>query len=288
MKTPGERLRELIARPMPTLLPLAMDPLSARTAEAAGFEALYLGGGALGYVKACTEANLTLTQMTQAGQEIRAVCNLPLVLDGAGGYGDPMHIYHTICSAESAGFAAIELEDQLLPKRVHHHIGIEHCIPLDLMVHKIRVAVSARQDPNFVIIGRTNACRSDSLDEALRRGEAYRRAGADMLLVLPKTADQARTIAERLGGPLFYMMLGGVASIGMSLGELGQLGYRLVGDSITPFYARHRAFRLSLEALAHHLPDPTLNQEMAREAAHVHEVIGLERWLEIERRSVES
>jgi 2-methylisocitrate lyase-like PEP mutase family enzyme len=123
MKTGAARLRELIRREVPAVVPLVLDPISAKMAQAAGFEALYLGGGTLGYVKTCTEANLTLTQMAQTGLEIRAASDLPLILDGACGYGDPMHLHHTIAMAEAAGFAAIEIEDQLLPKRAHHHIG---------------------------------------------------------------------------------------------------------------------------------------------------------------------
>jgi methylisocitrate lyase len=269
------------------MVPLVLDPMCAKLAQAAGFEALYLGGGTLGYVKTCTEANLSLTQMAQAGLEIRAACDLPLILDAACGYGDPMHMRHTMATAEAAGFAAIELEDQLIPKRAHHHIGIEHLIPTELMVHKIREAVAARRDPDFVIIGRTNACRSAGLDEALRRGEAYRRAGADMLLVLPKTPEEARAIGERLGGPLFYMMLGGVASLDMTMAELGALGYRLVNDGMTPLYARQRALRLSYEALARGEPDPTVAGHYDEETRLIHEVIGLDKLLEIERRTVE-
>jgi 2-methylisocitrate lyase-like PEP mutase family enzyme len=287
MKSAAARLRELIAGEQPCVVPLVLDPISARLAQGAGFEALYLGGGTLGYVKTFTEANLTLTQMAQTGLEIRAACELPLILDAACGYGDPMHLRHTIATAEAAGFAAIELEDQLIPKRAHHHIGIEHLIPMDLMVHKIREAVAARRDPDFVVIGRTNACRSDGLDEALRPAGAYRRAGADMLLVLQKKPEEVRAIGERLGGPLVYFMLGGVASMEMSLDEMGRLGYRIVCDAITPFYARHKALRLAYEALARHQPDPTIAGAYKEEDRHVLETIGLDAMLEIERRTVE-
>ncbi len=224
MKTAAATLRELIARDTPSVVPLALDPLGALQAQAAGFEALYLGGGAMGYVKTATEAHLSLTQMAQAALEIRAACALPLILDGQCGWGDPMHVQHTIAVAEAAGFAAIEIEDQLMPKRAHHHVNVEHLIPAELMVEKIRVAAATRRDRDFVIVGRTNACRTDGLDEALRRAEAYRRAGADMLFALHETPEQARAIGERIEGPLFYMMLGGVASIGMSIAELGRLG----------------------------------------------------------------
>ncbi len=287
MKTGAARLRELMTRELPVVVPLVLDPISAKLAQGAGFEALYLGGGTLGYVKTCTEANLSLTQMAQAGLEIRAASDLPLILDGACGYGDPMHLHHTIAMSEAAGFAAIEIEDQLLPKRAHHHVGIEHLIPQELMEHKIREAVAARRDPDFMIIGRTNACRTHGLDEALRRAEAYRRAGADMLLVLPKTPEEARAIGERIEGPLFYFMLGGVDSMGMTLEELGGLGYRFVCDAITPLYARQKALRLCYEALAKGLPDPTLAGNYKEEDHMIHQAIGLEQLLEIERRTVE-
>jgi len=124
-------------------------------------------------------------------------------------------------------------------------------------------------------------------DEALRRAEAYKRAGADMLLVLPKTPEQARAIGERLEGPLFYMMLDGLGSIGMSMTELGQLGYKLVTDSVTSFVARHKAMRLSYEALAQGLPDPTVGADLAEETRRIHDLICLQGLLDVERRSVE-
>lgn len=280
-------LRRLIQRTTPALVPLVLDPISARMAQAEGFEAMYLGGGMMGYLKTSTEAHVSLTQMVQAGVEIRAASPLPLILDGQCGWGDPMHMQHTVAMAEAAGFAAIEIEDQLMPKRAHHHINIEHLIPQDLMVEKIKVAVATRRDPDFVIIGRTNPCRTDTLDEALRRAEAYRRAGADMLLLLPKEPEQARAIGERIEGPLFYMMLGGLSSIGMSVAELGQLGYRLVIDSVTPFLARQKALRLSYRALAQGLPDPTLGAGAGEEVQHIHSLIGLDGMLDIERHTVE-
>ena len=286
-QTPTARLRALIAREIPATIPLALDPISAKIAERAGFEALYLGGGTLGYVKTGTEANLSLTQMVQAGIEIRAASTLPLILDGQCGWGDAMHVRYTMNTAEAAGFAAIEIEDQLMPKRAHHHIGIEHLIPVEHMVEKIKVAVSARRDPNFIVIGRTNACRTPDIDDAVRRAEAYKNAGADMLLILPKTPEEARTIGERVEGPLLYMALRGIASIGMTNAELGRLGYRLVVESLTPFYAAQRALRLCYESLARGEQDPALVGDIEEENRHIHAVIGLPDMLAIERRTVE-
>jgi methylisocitrate lyase len=282
--------RELIAGPRPLLAPLVLNPIMARLAEQAGFEAAYLGGGSTGYMKCVTEANLNITELCQAAQDIRAVSSLPLVLDGACGFGDPMHMHRTIGMTEAAGFAAIEIEDQILPKRAHHHIGIEHVVPTELMVAKIREACAARRNPETVIIGRTNAARMISLDEALRRGEAYRKAGADMIYVLAKTPEQVRTIGERLGGPMMLLTSDDRRrAVGLSLDELGRLGYRLVCDASTPFMAMHKALRECYAAMAREADDPTLGTGGAKaEQERVHATIGLEAMLAIERATVET
>ena len=93
------------------------------------FKAIYLSGGSLGWLKCVTEANLTLPEMAQVAVELRSVCKLPIVLDAGGGWGDPAHMHRTIALSEAAGFDAIELEDQLLPRRFHHHVGVEHLVP---------------------------------------------------------------------------------------------------------------------------------------------------------------
>ena len=157
-------LRARLQDPLPVTAPLVLNPLMARMVEAAGFSAGYLGGGATGYQKVALEANLNLTEMCQAAIDIRAVSSLPLILDGACGYGDPMHMHRTVGMAEAAGFAAIEIEDQLVPKRAHHHVGIEHMIPVELMAAKVKESVAARRSHDFLIIGRTNAMRASTLE----------------------------------------------------------------------------------------------------------------------------
>jgi 2-methylisocitrate lyase-like PEP mutase family enzyme len=213
---------------------------------------------------------------------------LPLILDGACGWGDPMHMHHTIRMAEAAGFAAIEVEDQLLPKRAHHHIGIEHIIPLDLMLAKVRECLAARRSRDFLIIARTNAARSEGLDEALRRGEAMHKAGADILLVLPGKPDHIGIIAERLPAPLMFMMSGArLTSSGLTMPEWGDLGYRLFVDASTPFMAMHHALRDCYAAMARGEPDPLIGSDTRGEQRVVHETIGLEAMLAIEKRTVE-
>ncbi len=283
-------LREMIAGPEPVLAPLVLNPLMAKLAENAGFRALYLGGGATGYLKVHLEANLTLTEMCQAAVEIGAASPLPLIFDAAAGFGDPMHVRHTIAMSEAAGFQAIEIEDQWLPKRAHHHIGLEHMVEKERMAAKVAEAVRARRNPDFLIVARTNAVRASTLEDGLRRAETYREAGADLLLLSPRDAEEARFIAERLGGPLMYLASpGGLADIGLSAQEMADMGWKLIADPQTQFLALYdTAKRLYAEmAAAFSAPRRTPEAWKALQD-ELHDDIGLETLLEIERRTVET
>jgi methylisocitrate lyase len=228
--------------------------------------------------------------MCQAALDIRAVSSLPLILDGACGFGDPMHMHRTIGMSEAAGFAGIEIEDQLMPKRAHHHVGIEHMIPMDLMAAKVKEAVAARRDPEFLIIGRTNAMRKNDMDEALRRGEAYRKAGADVLLLaLAYRPEQVRTIGERLGGPLMYLChRGGLKGLGMTLDDLGGLGYRIVADPSTALLAAFATWKRLYADLAEGFGVRSRDTtEWTPTEKEMLDLIGIERLLAIERATVE-
>jgi methylisocitrate lyase len=282
-------LRERLNDTLPVTAPLVLNPLMARMAEAAGFSAGYLGGGATGYAKVALEANLNLTEMCQAALDIRAVSGLALILDGACGYGDPMHMHRTVGMAEAAGFEAIEIEDQLVPKRAHHHVGIEHMIPVDLMAAKVREAVAARRSRDFLIVGRTNAVRASTMDDALRRGEAYRSAGADLVLLsMAHRPEQLRLIAERLGGPLMYLAgRGGLAGLGMSLKDLGALGYRIVADPSTPLLAAFQAWKKVYADLAADFGAAQPKIDWSPVEHEMLKVIDIEKLLAVERATVE-
>jgi methylisocitrate lyase len=282
-------IRALMQGPLPVTAPLVLNPLMARMAQAAGFPAGYLGGGATGYQKVALEANLNLTEMCQAALDIGAVSPLPLILDGACGYGDPMHMHRTIGMSEAAGFAGIEIEDQLVPKRAHHHAGIEHMIPAELMAAKVAEAVAARRSPDFLIIARTNGVRASTMDDALRRGELYKKAGADVLLLsMAHRPEQLRAIAERLGGPLMYLTgRGGLAGLGMTLADLGGLGYRIVADPSTPLLAAYEAWQRTYAELRGAFGAGTPPRDWGVLEKDMLSVIGLERLLAVERATVE-
>ena len=282
-------LRALMQGPLPVTAPLVLNPLMARMVEQAGFPAGYLGGGATGYQKVSLEANLNLTEMCQAALDIGAVSSLPLILDGACGYGDPMHMHRTIGMSEAAGFAGIEIEDQLLPKRAHHHAGIEHMIPAELMAAKVQAAVSARRNPDFLIIARTNGVRASTMDDALRRAELYRKAGADVLLLsMAHRPEQLRAIAARLGGPLMYLTgRGGLAGLDMTLADLGGLGYRIVADPSTPLLTAYEAWQRTYAELRQAFGARSEPRDWSALEHDMLRVIGLETLLAVERATVE-
>jgi 2-methylisocitrate lyase-like PEP mutase family enzyme len=282
-------LRARLHDALPVTAPLVLNPLMARMVEAAGFPAGYLGGGATGYAKVALEANLNLTEMCQAALDIRAVSALPLILDGACGYGDPMHMHRTVGMAEAAGFAAIEIEDQLVPKRAHHHVGIEHMIPIELMAAKVKEAVAARRSPDFLIVGRTNAMRASTMDDALRRGDAYRKAGADLVLLsMAHQPEQLRAIAERLGGPLMYLAgRGGLAGSGLTLKDLGGLGYKIVADPSTPLLAAFVAWKKVYADLAQDFGSAQAKADWSPVEHEMLKVIDIEALLAVERATVE-
>jgi methylisocitrate lyase len=289
-----QSLRELLDGPAPVRAPLVLDPLMARLAEKAGFEAVYLGGGGLGYAKTFLEANLNASEMAQAGVDIAAATSLPVVLDGACGWGDAMHLQRTIALVEAAGFAAIELEDQVFPKRAGHHVGEDETAPPEVLEAKIRSAVAARRNPDFLIIARTNVATSDP-DDALRRCEAYRAAGADVLLPATGAVRDPEVILDlgrQLGPPLMFLTPpGGLANTGLSLGDLHDAGYRLIVDAMSLQLLVYELLKAGYAELASEgfaIQPGRPPEDWWKLVGEVHETIDLDKLLDIEREGAET
>src|SRR4029453_15815901 len=150
------------------------------------------------------------------------------------GFGDPVHVHRAVAMCEAAGVAAIELEDQLLPRRVEHHVGVDHLVPTEFMVEKIKAALAARRDPDLVIVARTNARRVENLDAALRRAEAFHQAGAAVLFGPPRGREGMRIVGERLPAPLMcFAPPDGFSQYPLSPDDLAGLGYRLAASPRT-------------------------------------------------------
>ena len=283
-----QKLKDLIRGNDLVVAPVVFNPIMAKMAAEAGFKAIYLSGGTLGWVKCITEANISVSEMSDVALDIKAACKLPLVLDAGGGWGDPVHIHRTIALAEAAGFQGIEIEDQLLPRRVEHHVGIDHLVPTEFFVKKLKEAMAARTDPNLVIIARTNARRAGGIEEAIRRGEAFAKAGADMVFSFTRNPEEVRMVGERLPPPLMtFAPVDGFATSGLSRADYAKLGFRLAASSGTAFASMYKAVKQSYECLAQDRPDPFLGPgggDAMMKAAQA--TCGLDQLLEVERRTM--
>ena len=246
------RLRELLSGSAPVLAPGAYDALSARLIEAAGFPCVYMTGfGTAASMLGRPDIGLvTGTEMVDNARRIAGAVAVPVVADADTGYGNPLNVIRTVLDFERAGVAGIHLEDQAMPKRCGHLSG-KVLVPQDEMVAKVRAAVSARTDADFVIIARTDARAVEGLDGALRRAAAYLDAGADVLFVeAPETEGEVeRVAAEFAGVPLLFNWAEGGRTPPVSLERLGELGFRLVIFPIGALLSAATAVRSFLDAL---------------------------------------
>ena len=290
MERSTTRLRRLMARPGLITAPVCFDPLSARLVEETGFECAALGGYALGSHLAASEPLLTMTEVVDAARRIAGAVSIPLIVDAGTGYGDPLHVMRTVREFERAGVAAIHIEDQVFPKRAHYHRDYrEHTIPADEMVTKIRYAVRARQDPEFVIVARTDTMRTDGYAEGVRRAQLYVEAGADMVMLFPNTREEAERAPRDCGVPLMYVNSAGnrVGRPVFNTAELDAMGYKCVGDAISFIIAAYQGVRTALEQLkatGYTGLDP--ERAIATRKA-IETTIGLDQAYEVEEQTVE-
>ena len=240
----ASRLRAALGDADTVIAPLCLTPLQARLTESLGFRAGYLSGGALGYELAVSEALLTLSELAEAARRITARSVLPLIVDGGVGFGDPVHMVRTIRDIEATGAAGIEIEDQVAPKRVSHHRGIEHLVSTSAMEDRIRAAVDARRDPDFVIVARTGAVRNEGFDAAIERCLAYVEAGADLVMLMPSNEEEWAQAAQRIPAPLAT-----IAAMDARAPEAWRsLGWKLVIDPFTAHTVAVDAMRAAYAA----------------------------------------
>ena len=223
--------------------PGVFDMVSLRLADSFGFDALYMTGyGTVASHLGLPDAGLaTYSDMVGRVSAMAGMARTPLIADADTGYGGLLNMRHTVRGYEAAGAAAIQIEDQEFPKKCGHTPG-RRVIPMEDMVRKIRVAVDSRGTPDFLIIARTDARTSLGLDEALRRAEAYARAGADILFVeSPESEQEMRRIGSAFELPLVANMVERGRTPVLTRPELEALGYRIAIFPVTPLLAAVRA-----------------------------------------------
>jgi 2,3-dimethylmalate lyase len=206
MNEQRSRLRDLLAGPEMIVAPFVYDCLQAKLAAAAGFDAVYMTGFGTSAARGYPDLGmLTMTEMVDNARAISQSVNVPVICDADTGYGNPLNVWRTVREYEDAGASALHIEDQVFPKRCGFLAG-KQVIAMEEMVPKVRAACDARRDPNLVIIARTDALAVNGWADVMRRAQAYRAAGADLIFVDGiKTLDDLEHYAENLGDlPLIY------------------------------------------------------------------------------------
>lgn len=218
----------------PVMVPGVFNPLIGRLAQRAGFQAVYLSGAALSASMGLPDVGLvTLTEFVAAAKAITDATSLPLVCDADTGFGEALNVERTVQQFERAGVAGIHLEDQILPKRCGHLSG-KGLISIEDMEAKIRAAVAAKSDPDFLIIARTDARSVNGFVDAVDRANRLRAAGADVIFPEAlETQEEFAKFAKESPGPLLANMTEFGKSPMLDVTTLGEMGYRLILFPVT-------------------------------------------------------
>ncbi|WP_312433333.1 isocitrate lyase/PEP mutase family protein [Lacrimispora sp.] len=226
----AKKLRQLLLGKELILAPGVYDAFSARIVSETGFSAVYMSGACVAHsLLGKPDIGLTtLTEMTTAARNIvLAAGETPVIADADNGYGGLLNVMRTVNEYECAGVACIQLEDQVFPKRCGHMEGKE-VIPKDEMIAKIKAAIAAKNNPDTVIMARTDARAVTGFDDALDRAKAYAQAGADVIFFeAPQSVDEMREINQALNVPLLVNMVEMGKTPLMSKQELEEIGYKI-------------------------------------------------------------
>lgn len=223
---PTGKLRSLVERRDALLVPGAANALTARIIEDLGFDAAYLTGAGLANTHlGMPDLGLTtVTELAETAARITDVCSLPLIVDIDTGFGNALNVYRTVALLERAGAAALQIEDQIFPKKCGHFSG-KGVIPLPEMLGKLKAALDARTDANMLVIARTDARAVEGFERALERAHLMAEAGADVLFVeAPETVEEMRAIAALPTPQVANIVVGG-RTPNLPLGELRELGF---------------------------------------------------------------
>lgn len=250
-EAPRKSLRALLAEGRLIAAPGVFDPVSAKLADAEGFAALYMSGFAtVASHLGLPDAGLaTYSDMVGRLQVIAGAVKAPLIADGDTGFGGLLNVERTVQGYETAGAAAIQLEDQEFPKKCGHTPG-RRVIPLEDAARKIAVAAASRRSKDFLIVARTDARTAHGLDEALRRAEAFAKAGADVLFLEALESEaEMEQVGRSFDLPLLINIVEGGKTPVLPAARLQELGYRLAIFPVTGLLAAAAALQSTYAAI---------------------------------------
>lgn len=249
--TSRQRLRARLTSGPMIVVPGIYDAYGARFVEQAGFAAAYLtGNGVSASLLGRPDVGLIdLSLIVSHAHRVAACIDIPLICDADTGYGNAVNVRRTVEEFESAGVAAIHLEDQASPKRCGHLPGSRPVVSMEEHIGKIEAAAASRHDPDFIIIARTDAASGQGLDEAIRRGKAYRKAGADVVFVELKGSpkiEELKRVTKEVGAPCLLNVEEADKVGELTTAEIEKLGFRI---AIYPGLGRYAAGFAIREAL---------------------------------------
>ncbi|AHH18433.1 isocitrate lyase family protein [Nocardia nova SH22a] len=273
------QLRRMVDSDRIHIAPGVFDGLTARLAEQAGFDLIYASGGAISRSAGFPDLGLlSFTEVCSRLEQMAAVTTTPIIADADTGFGNAANAARTVTAFERLGMAGMHIEDQTFPKRCGH-LDDKTLVPIEEMTHKIRVVKQAQNDPDFVLIARTDAIAAEGFDAALHRARAYAEAGADVLFVeAPESVEQIRRIAAELPQPkLINMFYSGKTPL-VPKDELRELGYRLIIIPSDLQRATITACRRTLDAIFRDGDSSARKNDMVSFADREH-IIGTEQYL---------
>ncbi|MGH7796782.1 MAG: isocitrate lyase/PEP mutase family protein [Candidatus Binatia bacterium] len=235
----AQLIRNALAQHGQLIMPGVYDALSAKIAARAAFEVIFITGYSLS-ATLLGEPDfgiLTQTEVVGAAQRICSVVDTPVIVDADTGYGNAINVIRTVEDLLRVGAAGMFLEDQVWPKRCGHMKG-KQVIPLDEQLKKLRAAVDAKGTSDFFIVARTDSRQALGLNEAIKRGIAFKQAGADAVFIeAPESKEEMQEIARQVPGPLVANMLERGVTPLMGPKELKQLGFELIVWPLAPLYS---------------------------------------------------
>lgn len=280
------KLRQMIEAREFISAPGVFDMISTLVADEMGFPALYVTGyGVAASHMGLPDAGImTYTDMETRVRSIVKRAKTPVIADADTGYGGLLNVRHTVRGYEDAGVTAIQIEDQEYPKKCGHTPG-RRVVPLEEMIAKIKVANDSRSSPDFLIIARTDSRTSLGLDEALRRGNAFEQAGADVVFIeAPESIEEMQTINDRINSPTLINMVSGGRTPVLPSEELAKLGFAIGIHPALGFLAAGKALKDAYGALAEKGDVSTTNLE---DFGYFSKLMGFEDIWEFERKWVE-
>jgi len=268
-------LRRLLAGPGMVVAPGAYDGIGARLIEQAGFGAVYMTGAGTSAARGFPDFGLlTMSEMIENAAVMARSVRIPLIADADTGYGNELNVTRTVREYESRGVAAIHIEDQVSPKRCGHLDGKE-VVPREQFVSKIRAAVEARRDRDFMVIARTDARAVCDLDEAIWRGNAALGAGADMVFVeATQSIEEMAAVPRQVKGPCLLNVVPGGRTPNLDLREAEKMGYKL---AILPGLMLKAAIEAGDAALAV-LKETHMAPKVAQSVAQTFRRFGADEW----------